>query len=265
MCKSKTEGGPSGGNPAPEVGQFEDPRVFACNATIGTMEGFITERARNLEAGDVWLGDGGASHHIKSSSVGMVNVSKSPPGTTLRQVQGTVNVKEWGTVLLEVDSHEGNRVIKLERTLIVPRITVNLFSLQRVLQLGYLPVYGEVVDKCLIKGKNSAGALVQIATMTMSKGRATLDCVPFNSSRRSSGPAPQLDTFRVELDMQLLHRRLGHSGIDAMRKLMSGKLVNGIDKIKVVDLQTCDFCKLAKLSQGPHPISRRWGRSSTTW
>ena len=40
-----------------------------------------------------------------------------------------------------------------------------------------------------------------------------------------------------------------------MRKLMSGKLVNGIDKIKVEDLQTCDFCKLAKLSQGPHPIA----------
>ena len=63
----------------------------------------------------------------------MVNVSKCPAGTALRQVQGTVNVEEWGTILLEVDSHEGKRVIKLERTLIVPGITVNLFSLQRVL------------------------------------------------------------------------------------------------------------------------------------
>ena len=36
---------------------------------------------------------------------------------------------------------------------------------------------------------------------------------------------------------------------------MSGKLVLGIDKMKVVDLQTCDFCELAKLSQGPHPIA----------
>ena len=138
MCKSKTEGGPFGGNPAPEAGQFEDPRVFACNATIGTMEGFIGEPARNSVAGDVWLGDSGASHHIKSSSTGMFNVNKCPPGTTLRQVQGTINVKEWGIVLLEVDSHEGKRVIKLERTLIVPGMNVNLFSLQRVLQFGYL-------------------------------------------------------------------------------------------------------------------------------
>ena len=62
-------------------------------------------------------------------------------------MQGTLNVKEWGAVLLEVDGHDGKRVIKLERTLIVPGISVNLFSLQHVLQLGYPPVYGEVVDK----------------------------------------------------------------------------------------------------------------------
>ena len=34
---------------------------------------------------------------------------------------------------------------------------------------------------------------------------------------------------------------------------MNGNLVQGVDKIKVVDLQPCDFCKLGKLSQGPHP------------
>ena len=30
---------------------------------------------------------------------------------------------------------------------------------------------------------------------------------------------------------------MGHSGIDAMRKLLFGKLVRGIDSIKIEDLQ----------------------------
>ena len=47
--------------------------------------------------------------------------------------------------------------------------------------------------------------------------------------------------------MQLLHRRMGHSGIDAMRKLIMGKLVRGIEGVKVKDLLPCDFCKVGKL------------------
>ena len=54
--------------------------------------------------------------------------------------------------------------------------------------------------------------------------------------------------------MQLLHRRLGHSGIDATRKLMIGKLVRGVDNIKMGDLRPCDFCKQGKFPQGPHPV-----------
>ena len=56
---------------------------------------------------DIWLGNSGASHHIKSSSAGMINVTKCSPGTTIRQVQGTTDVEEWGSVLLQVDGSDG--------------------------------------------------------------------------------------------------------------------------------------------------------------
>ena len=106
---------------------------------------------------DIWLGDSGASHHIKSSSSRMINVTKCPPGTTIRRVQGTEDVEKWGSVLLQVDGQNGKKTIRLDETLIVPGITVNLFSLQRVLEMGYLPVYGEVVDKCILKKKTADG------------------------------------------------------------------------------------------------------------
>ena len=123
--------------------------------------------------------------------------------------------------------------------------------------MGYLPVYGEVPDKCIIKKVATNGALTQVATMTIKKGRATHDCDSTTSPPRSSGPALQIDILKVELNMQLLHRRMGHSGIDAMRKLLMGKLVRGIDSVKIEDLQPCDFCKQGKASTTPSSCRRR--------
>ena len=60
---------------------------------------------------------------------------------------GVVDVKEWGTVLLEVDGVQGKRIMRLREVLIVPNIKVNLFSLQRVVDIGYIPVFGEKAGK----------------------------------------------------------------------------------------------------------------------
>ena len=257
MCKSKSDGGTSSGNQGHgEAGLSEEYDGFACTVTIGIVEAMIGDAAAaKTKLSDIWLGDSGASHHIKSSSANMINVTRCPPGTTIWQVQSTVDVEKLGSVLLQVDGSEGKRIIRLDETLIVPGITVHLFSLQRLLDIGYIPVYGEVANKCIVKKVDAKGATIQVATMTVIKGRSTLDCDYFNSPLRSSGPAPQIDTFRVELDMQLLHRRMGHSRIDAMRKLLYKKLVSGIDSIKIEDLQPCDFCKIGKLPQGPHPVA----------
>ena len=89
----------------------------------------IGESGDKSKSVDIWLGDSGASDHIKSSSSGMINVTKCPPGTTIRQVHGTVDVEEWGSVLLQVDGEDWKKTIRLDETLIVSGITVNLFSL----------------------------------------------------------------------------------------------------------------------------------------
>ena len=106
----------------------------------------------------------------------------------------------------------------------------------------------------LFKKRIDDGGYSQLATMTVIDERATLDCrVVENSSENVSG----VDSYsaKVELDINLLHRRLGHSGNDAMQKLLKGGLVRGIDKVEVEALGSCDFCKLGKLTQKPHPIA----------
>ena len=61
--------------------------------------------------------------------------------------------------------------------------------------------------------------------MTMKNGRSTLDCLLVDGTLRSSGGAQRRDKLhsysaKVELDMSLLHRRLCHSGNDAIQKLL---------------------------------------------
>ena len=133
-------------------------------------------------------------------------MASTPPGTKIRQVQGTIVVEKWGSVLLRVDGVDEKHTIRLDETLIIPGISVNLFSLQRVLKMGYLSVYTEVPNKCVIKKVAADGSPSQVATMTIVKGRSTLDCDPTTSSLRTSGPAPLIDILKVELEMQLLHR-----------------------------------------------------------
>ena len=188
---------------------------------------------------DEWLGDTSSSHHIKSTRKGMIHC---PPRTKIRQVQGVVEVRKWGTLLLEVDNTDGKRKMKLQETLIVPNNKVDLFSLYRVVKNGFWPMYVEVVGKCIIKKKIDSGGNTQAATMTVIDVRATLGyrlVENFGEIRQASG----VDNYiaKVELDMNLLHRRMENLGNDAMLKLLKGDMVRGIDKLKVEALRGCDF------------------------
>ena len=119
-------------------------------------------------------------------------------------------------------------------------------------------MYGEVDGKCIIKRKDDNGVFRQYASMTMRNGRATLDCELIDGTLRRR-PALPIDSYKADLDVQLLHRRLPHFGNEAMRKLPSTQMGRGIDKVKIRDLSPCDFCKLDKTSQQPHPISNNRG------
>ena len=76
-------------------------------------------------------------------------------------------------------------------------------------------MYGEVEGKCIIKKRSAAGDLIQVASMTVVHGRATLDCRLVDHTDNSSGAALQTHTFdgfnaKVELDLEG-----GPPGVDA--------------------------------------------------
>ena len=114
--------------------RFDSFDKYICQVTIGeefleamvVVDDFVGE-AEHLE--EKWLGDTGSSHHIKSTRAGMIDVENCPPGTKIRQVEGVVDVKKWGTILLEVDGANGKRIMRLHENLIISSIKVNVFSL----------------------------------------------------------------------------------------------------------------------------------------
>ena len=55
--------------------------------------------------------------------------------------------------------------------------------------------------------------------------------------------------------MDLLHRRLGHSGQAALHRLLQGNMATGIGQISG-SISPCDPCMLGKLTRPPHPAVR---------
>ena len=52
--------------------------------------------------------------------------------------------------------------------------------------------------------------------------------------------------------MELLHRRLGHSGEGALRRLLRMNMATGLGQVSGA-VSPCDSCQLGKLTRPPHP------------
>ena len=107
--------------------------------------------------------------------------------------------------------------------------------MQRVVDKGYSPAFGEIDGKVLIKKKGQKGSLEQVATMSVSRGRLTLDCrqvMLVKGFQRELGHV----AMAAQLTMPLLHRRLGHSAEGALHKMIKGKMVRGIDGVEQTSL-----------------------------
>ena len=90
----------------------------------------------------------------------------------------------------------------------------------------------------------------QIALMTICKGRLTLD-----SKLAPRSPTARVAIFTASISMDVLHRRLGHSGNPAVKILLAEGMVHGIRKTKGTEVEPCDACQLGKLTRPPHPPS----------
>ena len=100
-----------------------------------------------------------------------------------------------------------------------------------------IPVFKEIRGKVVIKGTTHTGQMQQIALMTICNGRLTLDCKL--APRSPTAPAA---IFTTSISMDVMHRRLGHSGNPAIKRLLAEGMVHGIQVTKGTEVEPCDAC-----------------------
>ena len=158
------------------------------------------------------------------------------------------------TIIVEVDLSHGKVPFRLTNVLFIDSKPFNILSLQKLVEGDFIPVYNEVPNKVVLKKILHHGGVEQVALLSKSKaGRLTLDC-RILSSALSQPSTRQGEAFLNTLSMDLLHRRLGHSGEAALRRLLKENMATGISSVAGT-IRPCDPCKLGKLTRPP-PIYR---------
>ena len=198
-----------------------------------------------------FLADSGASHHICHDPSFFCKLSPLPGPFKVNHVAGSVEVTHSGTVMLMVDSDKGKQTLRLENVLLIPSMRFNIVSLQKLRAAGFVYTFKEVRGKAVIR--NEKGGMVALMTES-STGRMTLDCTIL-STAATLPSCRQIEVFSNSLSMDLLHRRLGHSGQAALQRLLRANMATGIGQVSGA-VTPCDSCQLGKLTRPPHPAVR---------
>ena len=104
-----------------------------------------------------FLADTGASHHIVHNREFFWEMLPLPGPFRINQVQGTVEVTHWGTVVLEVDGENGKQKLTLTEVLLIQGIDFNIVSLQKFRAANFIPVYDKVEGKVVINKRVPTG------------------------------------------------------------------------------------------------------------
>ena len=120
-------------------------------------------------------------------------------------------------------------------------MSFNILSLQKLRAADFFYVFREIPGKVVLKKELPNGDLQKVALLTeTTAGRMTLDCtiLPLPVSTAS---CRQAEVFSNSLSMDLLHRRLGHSGQAALHRLMKDNMATRLGQVSGA-VSPCDSC-----------------------
>lgn len=167
------------------------------------------------------------------------HLERIPSDFYVKQVKGKVVVREWGTVKLSTDGEGGVKGdLELREVMFVPGMRVNIFSLHRIRNLGSCsctfsrkPEPGKVIPIV-----NSGGK--QIATMEEnSRARPTLICERYGGKEEGCMEGEVLGAKGIQ--MESLHKRLGHTSQSGMERLVREQMMRGLEEGMKGDFGLC--------------------------
>ncbi|GBL79610.1 Copia protein [Araneus ventricosus] len=177
--------------------------------------------------------DSGATSHMCSQSEWFEELKPSSRTVSCAAKSSLLEVVSTGVIRGRL---KNGQEIVLTNVLFIPELNGNLISVKQIQKAGYSVLFKD--NKAIVKGKDKIFVLCELN----SKGQYVSDFIPTVSN-----------TFVAETeDAELWHRRLGHFGNHALRKL----------GLPTSD-SFCENCVLAKQSAEPIGKGNR-RRESTT-
>ncbi|GBN79553.1 Copia protein [Araneus ventricosus] len=165
--------------------------------------------------------DSGATSHMCSQREWFEELKPSSGAVSCAAKSSLLEVA--GTGVIRGRLKNGQEIV-LKNVLFIPELNGNLISVEQIQKAGYSVLFKD--NKTIVKGKSKTFVLCELN----SKGQYVSDFIPTVSN-----------TFVAETEeAELWHRRLGHSGNHALRKL----------GLPTSD-SFCENCVLAKQSAEP--------------
>ena len=147
------------------------------------------------------------------------------------------------------------RELELREVLFMPGMKVNIFSLQRIRRKGACSYSFQGVPDPMgaIPILNKKG--VQIATMRETeKARPTLICTRLHEADTHGKEGLEGEVLGGKgVQMDLLHRRLGHTSQSVIERLVREQMVRGLEEGVKGEFGMCRGCKMGRSSENSHP------------
>lgn len=178
-----------------------------------------------------WYIDSGASAHMSKDAAIVTEVRASDSDTVTVANSTTLNVEGQGLVKLSSSLMD----INVHNVLIVPEICANLLSVSALVRKGLRLVFDS--QGCAVIEEKSGKIIANASEMN---GLYRLDAKTRVSA--NSLLVPKINSVEM-----LWHRRLGHAGVDTIRRISGDILINNGN----LKLPQCEICVLGKHARQP--------------
>ena len=220
-----------------------------CQETVMSDVGSVDVGLSDLRAGDVinantWIGDTGASCHMRNDAKGMFDTKKISEGVTVgnnENVKATM-IGKWRGVVTQRDGTK--QKIVLQNVKYVPDLCTNLFSITQCLSNKW-KISNEGTTIVLTKGEYVVKFDRKHNTQTGYVGGVTIKPTVESSSERKSVTPLKKDTT---MSIVKAHAILGHANDSTVRSTAKhyGWKVTGT-------LPKCENCSVAKAQRKAMP------------
>jgi transposase InsO family protein len=215
----------------------------------------LTKNTTNALRSDALFVDSGASRHLSPDRKSFVTYTiLAKPIPIQLGDNSQIYAIGCGTRRTHVETADGVQSIDFTRTLHAPKLAGSLLSVGQLTAVPGVKLEFEGMF-CLIKlhGETLCQAAFKDGLYTLNLASTVVPNGSSFSVLKAKIPPPA----GKRLDILTLHRRMGHLNISDLRKLVSSKMVDGLDMGIAGDDFTCDACLRGKTPRKPFPTGGR--------